>query len=73
MKRKNQRNANTASGPHLRFANLLAESGITGAELARRADVATSTVSHWKTGKHDVPGIVLAYLELLAAVRRIAK
>ena len=50
----------------------MAKCGLTGAQLARRVDVHESTVSHWRTGEHAAPGAVLAYLELLAAVRRAA-
>ena len=66
------RNAIVAGCPHERFANLMAECRLSNAGLARRVSVAASTVSHWRTGKHDVPGAVLAYLHLLATVKRAA-
>jgi DNA-binding transcriptional regulator YiaG len=55
----------------LRFANLMTECKLTNAALARRVDVAQSTVSHWRTGKHDVPGAVIAYLELYARAKAL--
>jgi len=55
----------------LRFANLMTQCKLTNAALARRVDVAQSTVSHWRTGKHDVPGAVIAYLELYARAKAL--
>jgi len=51
----------------------MAETGLTGAALAERVDVARSTVSSWTTGKVEPPGAVLAYLQLLAEVKRLGK
>ena len=48
----------------------MAETGISQAELARKCDVAPSRVSAWATGKSKPPGAAIAYLRLLAAVRR---
>jgi DNA-binding transcriptional regulator YiaG len=65
------RNAKKSTIPNARFANLMHETGLSGAQLARRVGVHESTVSHWRTGLHDVPGAVIAYLDLLAQVRRL--
>jgi DNA-binding transcriptional regulator YiaG len=40
--------------------------------LANRIDVYPSTVSTWTTGKTKTPGAVIAYLELLATIKRLA-
>lgn len=66
--------ANVASGPYSgipKITALLAESGLSAAELARRIDVFPSTVSAWQSGKHETPGAVVAYLSLLAKVRAL--
>ncbi len=47
-------------------------SGLSGAELARRIDVHPNTVTGWTLERHKAPGAVLAYLKLLADVRRCA-
>lgn len=53
------------------FRNLMAEVGLSGAELAKRLDVTQGTVSSWKTGRTKPNGAAVAYLELLAKVRRL--
>jgi len=54
-----------------RFPGLLGETGLTGAELAKRVDVHPNTVSQWKTGAVEPPGAVIAYLDLLAKVKAL--
>lgn len=66
-------NRNKSPSRHSRFTNLMAETGLTGAALADRIGVARSTVSSWATGKVEPPGVVLAYLSLLAEVKRLGK
>jgi len=51
------------------FERLLAASGLSQAELARRIEVHPNTVSKWATGAVKAPGPVRAYLRLFAAVR----
>jgi DNA-binding transcriptional regulator YiaG len=50
----------------------MADCSLTNAELAKRIDVFPSTVSAWTTGKRSTPGAVIAYLELLATIKRLA-
>jgi transcriptional regulator with XRE-family HTH domain len=52
-----------------RLKALMVDCDLTQAELSRRIDADKNTISHWVTGKHRVPGSVLAYLELLATVK----
>lgn len=67
----NSANTNKASGLYSEFTKLMAETDLSGAELARRIDVFPSTVSSWATGKVDPPGAVMAYLRLLSQVKRV--
>lgn len=46
--------------------------GLTNAELARRIECDPNTVSAWRTGGREPNGAALAYLSLLAEVRRLA-
>jgi transcriptional regulator with XRE-family HTH domain len=55
-----------------RLKSLLSECSLTGAELARRVDVHPNTVSAWMTGSRSIPGAVIAYLTLLAEVKRLS-
>lgn len=48
------------------FDDLLARSGLSRAELARRLRVHPATVSRWG---EEVPGYALAYLELYVSIR----
>ena len=50
----------------------LVELGMSQADLARVAEVDTTTVSRWATGKRRIPGIVWAYLNLKREVRELA-
>lgn len=50
----------------------LADLDWTGAELGRRIDVDSHTVSAWRTDKRPVPGAVAAYLDLLIKVRALS-
>jgi transcriptional regulator with XRE-family HTH domain len=51
----------------------MADCSLTNAELAKRVGVFPSTVSAWTNGKtKKVPGSVIAYLELLATIKRLA-
>lgn len=65
--------AKVASGWHADFQNLLRDLGMSGAELARRVDVHQSTVSSWSTGRIKPSGAVVAYLKLLAEIRRLGR
>jgi transcriptional regulator with XRE-family HTH domain len=65
----NKQSAGASAFP--KIVHLLKECGLNAAELARRVDVFPSTVSSWTTGKTATPGAVIAYLELLASIRRI--
>lgn len=58
------------TGWHPRYLDLMGKTGLSGAELARRVRVSENTASHWRTGKTEVPGAVIAYLELLATIRK---
>lgn len=52
---------------------LVPELNITGADLAERTGYSKNAVSAWNTRKSPVPKVIVAYLELLAAVRRVGK
>ena len=70
----NLRNSDAAASLYPRnqdFRRLMREIAMKGAELARRVDVHPNTVSCWATDRSEVPGAVLAYLELLAKVRAL--
>jgi transcriptional regulator with XRE-family HTH domain len=65
-----------ASGKHSpepvsAFADLLTESGLSQAELARRMGVKPSSVTRWKTT--EVPKYAVSYLQLLVKVRRLCR
>lgn len=49
------------------------ECSISGVALAQKCGVHVNTVSNWRTGRHDIPGAVFGYLELLAEVRRLGR
>ncbi len=51
----------------------MSQTGLSGAELGRRVRVSENTVSRWRTGQTEVPGAVIAYLELLATIRKAAE
>ena len=53
----------------LAFRQLLAETGLSKAELARRMGIHPSSVSHWDTP----PKYAMTYLELLAKVKRLCR
>ena len=57
-------------GRHHSFSDLMRESGLSQADIARRVGVHPNTVSAWSLGRHRVPVAVLAYLDLLIQVRR---
>jgi hypothetical protein len=42
------------------------------ADLARIAEVDTTTVSRWTNGKRRIPGLLWAYLDLKREVRNLA-
>ncbi len=50
------------------FKGLLARAGINQAELARRLELSSKTVSNWKG---EAPGYALAYLNLLIEFNRV--
>jgi len=52
----------------MEFQELLNRAGISKAELARRLNVSQSSVYRWST---NIPGYVIAYLELLVDYNRI--
>ena len=53
------------------FTELLAESGLSQAELARRMGVKPSSVTRWKTT--EVPKYAVSYLRLLVKVKRLCR
>lgn len=53
-----------------RFRNLLAETGLTQAQLARKLDVHPNTVTNWATGE-KLPGPARAWMELYARVKEL--
>lgn len=63
---------NKTPGRYAGFPKLLAETGLSGADLARRVGVHPSTVSSWVKGSAKPPGAVIAYLRLLSAVLHAA-
>jgi DNA-binding transcriptional regulator YiaG len=69
LQKANKRTGRYAHLPN--FKDLLRLCDISQSELAQRVDVYPSTVSAWANGKREVPGAVMAYLELLAAIRRL--
>jgi len=72
MRQSDKRSATAPSAPDKRnakFATAMAVSGLTNAELARIVEVHPVTVSHWRSGKHEVPGAVLAYIALYVGVK----
>lgn len=72
MRQSDKRNATGSSASDIRnakFATAMAVSGLTNAELARIVEVHPVTVSHWRSGKHEVPGAVLAYIALYVGVK----
>ena len=56
----------------LKFLQLLGGLGWSGATLAKKIDVSEATVSHWCTGKHEVPRVVILYLELRVNLLELA-
>jgi DNA-binding transcriptional regulator YiaG len=54
------------------FGDLMAECGFTVETLSSRIGVHRNTVSKWANGKTKPPGAAVAFLETLAAVKRIA-
>ena len=56
----------------LAFLQLLGSLGWSGATLAKKIDVSESTVSHWVTGKHEIPKVVILYLELRCKLLELA-
>lgn len=58
---------------HNHLNQLMSECRISGAKLASICDVHVNTVSNWRTGKIGAPGMLFAYLELLAKVKSIGR
>ena len=54
-----------------RFAELLSESGLSKAELARRLGLDATTPSKWKPGEE--PQYATAYLRLYCEVKRLSE
>jgi DNA-binding transcriptional regulator YiaG len=54
-----------ATGLANELKDLMDACDISSAELARRMDVYPNTVTGWTSGRHPVPGSVLAYMRLL--------
>lgn len=55
------------------LAAVLLALGWNQADLARRLGVHRNTVSAWATGKVEIPGPVLAYLDLAVKASRLLK
>lgn len=51
----------------------LNELDMSQADLARIAEVDTTTVSRWANGRRRIPGLVWAYLDLKREVRELAE
>lgn len=71
---KHHRKCDVSGDPdHSKLERLMIECSISGVALAQKCGVHVNTVSNWRTGRHDIPGAVFGYLELLAEVRRLGR
>lgn len=68
---RTHRNSDVDRIRYTRFRDLMSETGLTSAELAKRIDVSPNTVSAWMTRKREIPGAAFAYVELLASISRV--
>lgn len=59
-------------GSSFDLAGALKAAGWTKKEFAKRAGVHPNTVTAWVMGRREVPGIVVAYLDLIARLRALA-
>ena len=71
MTADNPKKAHSIAGRHPKYLDLLAASGLSGVELARRLDVSPNTVSNWNAKRAEPPGAVLAYLDLYVRVKHL--
>jgi transcriptional regulator with XRE-family HTH domain len=53
------------------LSDALTKLGWSQAGLASRVDVHPNTVSSWMTGRHEIPGSVLAYVLLAVRVKTL--
>lgn len=72
QKLSNQLSSILKGKPQHRLREILEELDWSGAELSRRIGKHQNTVTWWMTNPTKVPTHVLAYLELVVSVKRLA-